>query len=102
MLIRFFWLSINCHETIIGHGKKAGGYFSTTIYQELYYYITSGSVLLDYLYNLMPSEDESDVYAGPECCNCRYVQTGSLGRREEENTLILCGFYYDIGVAASL
>lgn len=39
-------------------GRKPADIFLLTIYQELYYYITSGSVLLDYLYNLMPSEDE--------------------------------------------
>lgn len=33
-----------------------------TIYNELYYYITSGpKSLLDYLYNLMPSEDELPI-----------------------------------------
>lgn len=39
-------------------GRKPADIVLLTIYRELYYYISSGSALLDYLYNLMPSEDE--------------------------------------------
>ena len=79
-------------------GRKPADIFLLTIYQELYYYITSGSVLLDYLYNLMPSEDELTY---TQCLNAALL-AGTFAdwlsmSEEEKNTLILCGFYYDIG-----
>jgi putative nucleotidyltransferase with HDIG domain len=68
------------------------------IYNDLYANISSGAVLLDYLYNLMPNEDEltfshslnSALLAGT------FADWLSMDK-EARNTLILCGFYYDIG-----
>ena len=64
----------------------------------LYSYITSGTVLLDYLYNMMPNEDEltythllnSALLAGT------FADWLSMSKEDKE-TLVLCGFYYDIG-----
>ena len=79
-------------------GRKPADIFLLTIYQELYYYITSGSVLLDYLYNLMPSEDELTYTQGLNAALLAGTFADWLSMSEEEkNTLILCGFYYDIG-----
>ena len=79
-------------------GKKPADIILLTIYNELYYYITSGPVLLDYLYNLMPSEDELTYTQGLNAALLAGTFADWLGMSEEEkNTLILCGFYYDIG-----
>lgn len=79
-------------------GRKPADIILLTIYNELYYYITSGPVLLDYLYNLMPSEDELTYTQGLNAALLAGTFADWLGMNEEEkNTLILCGFYYDIG-----
>ena len=79
-------------------GRKPADIILLTIYNELYYYITSGPVLLDYLYNLMPSEDELTYTQGLNAALLAGTFADWLGMSEEEkNTLILCGFYYDIG-----
>lgn len=73
--------------------------------QELYkiYYDISGcaktgETLLDYLYNMLPSEDDL-TYA--HCLNAALI-AGVFGTwlgysRDDELTLILCGFLYDVG-----
>lgn len=68
------------------------------IYYDLYTYIPSGSVMLDYLYTMMPSEDEL-TYTH---CLSSALLSGTLAdwlsmNEESRKTLILCGFYYDIG-----
>lgn len=68
------------------------------IYDEIYKTIPSGSVLLDYLYNLMPNEDELTF---SHCLNSAllagtiadWLTMNNLAKRN----MILCGFYYDIG-----
>lgn len=68
------------------------------IYRDVFVNISSGAVLLDFLYNKMPNEDEltfshslnSALLAGA------IADWLSMGE-EEKNILILCGFYYDIG-----
>ena len=79
-------------------GRKPADIVLLTIYRELYYYISSGSALLDYLYNLMPSEDELTYTQGLNAALLAGAFADWLSMSEEEkNTLILCGFYYDIG-----
>ena len=54
--------------------------------------------MLDYLYNLMPSEDELTYTQGLNAALLAGTFADWLSMSEEEkNTLILCGFYYDIG-----
>lgn len=68
------------------------------IYDDLYTTISSGSVLLDYLYNLMPNEDELTF---SHCLNSAllagtiadWLTMNNLAKRN----MILSGFYYDIG-----
>ena len=91
-------------------GRKPADIVLLTIYRELYYYISSGSALLDYLYNLMPSEDELTYTQGLNAALLAGAFADWLSMSEDEsltaqdldvdyekNTLILCGFYYDIG-----
>ncbi len=68
------------------------------IYSDLYADISSGAVLLDYLYNMMPNEDELTF---SHCLNSALL-AGTIADwismdGEAKNNLILCGFYYDIG-----
>ena len=65
-------------------GRKPADIFLLTIYQELYYYITSGSVLLDYLYNLMPSEDELTYTQGLNAALLARSPTGSLCQKKKK------------------
>ena len=79
-------------------GFKPEDYVLINIYYKLYSHISSGSVLLDYLYNLMPNEDELTY---TQCLNSALL-AGTFAdwlsmSDEDKNTLILCGFYYDIG-----
>ena len=79
-------------------GRKPADIVLLTIYKELSYYISSGSALLDYLYNLMPSEDELTYTQGLNAALLAGAFADWLSMSEDEkNTLILCGFYYDIG-----
>ncbi len=68
------------------------------IYQEMRSTYASGAVLLDYLYNLIPNEDELTFN---HCLNSAllagvFAEWGDMPEAEQTN-LILCGFYYDIG-----
>lgn len=68
------------------------------IYDELSSLIPAGALLLDFLYNMMPNEDEltftqslnSALLGG---LFADWLDMNSEGRRN----MILCGFYYDIG-----
>ncbi len=68
------------------------------IYNEIAACAKTGETLLDYLYNMLPSEDDL-TYA--HCLNAALI-AGVFGTwlgysKEDEQTLILCGFLYDIG-----
>lgn len=68
------------------------------IYNEIAGCAKTGETLLDYLYNMLPSEDDL-TYA--HCLNAALI-AGVFGTwlgysKEDEQTLILCGFLYDIG-----
>ncbi len=60
--------------------------------------VRSESQLLDFLYNMMPNEDEltyTQSFNAALLCGA-FANWLSLPP-EQKNTLILCGFYYDIG-----
>lgn len=79
-------------------GTKPADSVLLGIYNELYSYISSGAVLLDYLYNMMPNEDELTYTHSLNVALLAGTFADWLGMDEEaKNTLILCGFYYDIG-----
>lgn len=68
------------------------------IYNDAYENISTGSELLDFLYNMESNEDEL-TYA--QCFNSALL-AGAFAdwlsmSEEDKNILILCGFYYDIG-----
>lgn len=60
--------------------------------------VQTGEELLDYLYNMLPSEDDI-TYA--HCLNsaliCSVFATWLSLSKEDTLVLILCGFFYDIG-----
>ena len=74
----------------------------TDILMDIYHKITDpirfGKTLLDYLYNMIPNEDE---LTHTHCFNSALIAgvfADWLGMKEEQkNILILCGFFYDIG-----
>ena len=67
-------------------------------YDEINKTIPSGAKLLDYLYNMMPNEDELTF---TQCLNAALFSgtvSGLINMDEHsKRILILCGFYYDIG-----
>lgn len=69
-----------------------------TFYEELYHSVKRPDMILDYLYNMLPSEDDM-TYA--HCLNSALI-AGIFGHwialsSEELHTLIECAFLYDIG-----
>ncbi len=80
-------------------GTKAadiGTLFS--VYSEITSCAKNGEILLDYLYNMLPSEDDM-TYS--HCLNSALI-AGVFGTwlgltQQELFTLIICGFFYDIG-----
>jgi len=68
------------------------------IYSEITSCAKNGEILLDYLYNMLPSEDDMTY---THCVNSALI-AGVFGTwlglsREDLFTLIQCGFFYDIG-----
>lgn len=79
-------------------GVKVNDEYFMELYQELYSLIPNGTALLDYLYNMMPNEDELTF---TQCLNSALL-AGTIAdwlsmNAEAKKTMILCGFYYDIG-----
>lgn len=82
----------------VAGGPKIPDIFFLQLYQEIYDVIPSGYALLDYLYNLVPNEDELTF---TQCLNSALLG-GTFAdwismNAEAKKTLILSGFYYDIG-----
>lgn len=68
------------------------------IYDELYEDISSGAVLLDFLYNMMPNEDELTFSHSLNSALLAGTFADWISMDEQsKRILILCGFYYDIG-----
>lgn len=85
-------------ECFLQQGTEIEDSFFEDIFKSLYAYIPSGPVLLDYLYNLMPNEDELTY---THCLNSALL-AGAVAdwlsmSPQMKDTLILCCFYYDIG-----
>lgn len=79
-------------------GTKIDDNALLSIYYDLNAKISSGAVLLDYLYNMTPSEDEV-TYTH---CLTSALLAGTIAdwltmNEESRKIMILCGFYYDIG-----
>lgn len=85
-------------KELILSGNSPSGSVLIGIYKNLYSYIPSGAVLLDYLYNMMPNEDELTYSHSLNSALLAGAIADWLSMSDEDkNTLILCGFYYDIG-----
>lgn len=85
-------------NALINDGKPVQIEVLFQIYAELTSCAKNGEMLLDYLYNMLPSEDDL-TYA--HCLNSALIG-GVFGiwldlPRPEMFTLITCGFFYDIG-----
>ncbi len=85
-------------NTFLLTGRKPEDKALIGIYNQLSSHIPSSTAILDYLYNLVPNEDE---LTHTQCLNSALL-AGTFAHwlsmsEEDKNTLILCGFYYDIG-----
>ncbi len=68
------------------------------IYDELSSLIPAGALLLDFLYNMMPNEDELTFTQGLNSALLGGLFADWLNMNSEgRKNMILCGFYYDIG-----
>ncbi len=82
----------------VNEGKLIPEKLLLAIYSDMRSTYANGSVLLDYLYNLMPNEDEltinhslnSSLLAG---AFAEWMEISDLDKKN----LVLAGFYYDIG-----
>ncbi len=79
-------------------GQKIDDGVFISIYNDLYSTISSGAELLDFLYNMLPNEDEMTF---SHCLSSALI-AGTFAdwlsmNAEAKKTMILCGFYYDIG-----
>lgn len=68
------------------------------IYNDIYEKIDNGTELLNFLYNLLPNDDELTYTQSLNAALLAGTFADWLNMSEEEKRiLILCGFYYDIG-----
>ncbi|MCM1111845.1 MAG: HD domain-containing protein [Muribaculum sp.] len=68
------------------------------IYRDISGNISSGAMLLDFLYNMVPNEDELTFSHSLNSALLAGAIADWLSMDEtQKNILILCGFYYDIG-----
>jgi HD-GYP domain-containing protein (c-di-GMP phosphodiesterase class II) len=68
------------------------------IYNDIYETIANGSELLDFLYTMMPNEDELTYTQSLNAALLAGTFADWLSLSpEDKRVLILCGFYYDIG-----
>ena len=85
-------------QNFINTGTKIDESALLSIYSDLRDKISSGAELLDFLYNMLPNEDEM-TYSH---CITSALLAGTVAdwlsmNEEARKTMILCGFYYDIG-----
>jgi len=79
-------------------GAQASSEALLQIYRDLYSTIRSGAVLLDYLYNMTPNEDELTFTHSLNSALLAGTFADWLAMPEtDKNILILSGYYYDIG-----
>ncbi len=85
-------------QNFFATGNKIDDNALLGIYYDLNATISSGAVLLDYLYNMTPSEDEVTYTHCLDSALLAGAIADWLAMNEEaRKTMILCGFYYDIG-----
>lgn len=88
----------NMMNALVENGTPVDTKALLEIYHALTDNITFNRTLLDYLYNMVSSEDE---LTHAHCLNSALIAgafANWLGMKEEDkNTLILCGYFYDIG-----
>lgn len=88
----------NSMREFILSGKQVTNDFLLNIYNEIAKHIPCGKSLLDFLYNMVPDEDELTFNQALNSALLAGVFADWLGMNAEaKNTLILSGFYYDIG-----
>ncbi|MBE5873858.1 MAG: HD domain-containing protein [Lachnospiraceae bacterium] len=85
-------------QNFFSTGVKIDDAALLSIYSDLKDKIDSGAELLDYLYNMIPNEDEM-TYSH---CVTSALLAGTIAdwlsmNEEARKTMVLCGFYYDIG-----
>lgn len=83
---------------LVGFGYPVDISILLQIYHILTEKVSSGRQLLDFLYNMVPNEDE---LTHTHCLNSALIAgvfADWLGMKpEEKDTLILCAYFYDIG-----
>lgn len=93
-LLTFKALTISFLQT----GQPINKEFLLQIYNGLFELAPKGAILLDYLYTMMPNEDELTYTHSLNSALLAGAFADWFGLDEEKReTLILCGFYYDIG-----
>ncbi len=93
-LLTFKALMISFLQT----GQPINKEFLLQIYNGLFELAPNGAILLDYLYTMMPNEDELTYTHSLNSALLAGAFADWFGLDEEKReTLILCGFYYDIG-----
>lgn len=85
-------------HSFIDTGRPVDDFLLLYIYSDIKKLAPTGGILMDYIYNMMPNEDELTYN---HCLNSALL-AGTFADwldmdEEERQTLILCGFYYDIG-----
>lgn len=82
----------------LSSGNKIPDDFFFDLYHELDSLIPNGTILLDYLYNLIPNEDELTFTQSLNSALLAGTFADWLDMNAEaKKTMLLCGFYYDIG-----
>lgn len=83
---------------LVAEGEPVDTEELMSIYHELADPVSSNRLLLDFLYNMVPNEDE---LTHTHCLNSALIAgvfADWLGMKpEEKNTLIICAYFYDIG-----
>ena len=83
---------------LVGFGYPVDTAILLQIYHILTEKVSSGRQLLDFLYNMVPSEDELTHTNSLNSALIAGVFADWLGMKpDEKNTLILCAYFYDIG-----
>lgn len=86
--------------SFISNGEKLAEEDLLKIYYDLSKYLPNSNSLLDYLYCMLPNEDELTFNQLLSSALLAGTMADWLSMNEESRkTMILCGFYYDIGKA---
>lgn len=84
--------------SFVNEGIKPADEAVLALYDRLCKYIPSAFSLLDYFYSMMPNEDEvTFTHSLNSALLAGAISDWFQMNEEAKKTLILCGFYYDIG-----